>query len=146
MLIGGLLLAGPVIRLEAGEPLNKVRRTIDAVLAVLDDQTLQPQERRSKLRQAVLQRFGFDEMAQRALGHHWHALTPQQQQEFEALFTDLLERSYINRIETYNLGTQSMRYISEDINKDYASVRTEIMSEHDLPVVVEYRLLYRDGA
>jgi len=145
VLVGSLLLAGQAMRSEAGEAQDKVRQTVDDVVAILANKTLQPQERRARIRQAVLQRFGFDEMAQRALGQHWRSLTPQQRQEFVALFTDLLERSYITRMESSNAKTQSVRYGKEDINNDQASVHTEIMSDRDLAATVEYRLLHKDG-
>src|SRR5262249_38714898 len=86
VLVGSLLLVGHAMRSEAGEPLEKVRQTVDAVMAVIANKSLDAQQRRAQIRQAVLQRFGFDEMAQRALGQHWRTLTPQQQREFVTLF------------------------------------------------------------
>lgn len=145
VLVGSLLLAGHVIRSEAGEPQDKIRQTVDDVLAILDNKALSSEERRTKIRQAVLQRFGFEEMAQRAMGQHWRTLTPQQQQEFVALFTDLLERSYINRIENFSGGRQGVRYPKEEVANDQATVHTEIVSGRDLPATVEYRLLRQDG-
>src|SRR5678815_1640560 len=110
-----VLLASHVTRADAGEPLDKVRQTVDNVLTIVNNKALQPQERHAQIRQAVLQRFGFEEMAQRSMGQHWRTLTPQQRQEFVELFTDLLERSYINRIAIYKAGPQglSLIHISE---------------------------------
>ena len=79
------------------------------------------------------------------MAQHWRTLTPQQRQEFVELFTDLLERSYINRIENYKAGPQGVRYPKEDITGDQAIVHTEIMSERDLPITVDYHLLHKDG-
>ena len=145
VLIGSLLLAMHVTRADAGEPLDKIRQTVDHVLTIVNNKALQPQERHTQIRQAVLQRFGFEEMAQRSMAQHWRTLTPQQQQGFVELFTDLLERSYINRIENYKAGPQGVRYPKEDINGDRAIVHTEIMSERDLPIAVDYHLLHQDG-
>jgi phospholipid transport system substrate-binding protein len=144
------MLIGPPGRSEAGEPLEKIRQTVEAVLDVLADASLKApertQERRAKLRQAVLQRFGFEEMSRRALGQHWRKRTPEEQREFVALFSDLLERSYIDKIESYGGGKKDIRYTKETIDKDgYASVRSEIVSSRDLNVEVEYRLLPRNG-
>jgi phospholipid transport system substrate-binding protein len=145
VLVGGLLLAGHGMRAEAGEPQEKVKVTVDNVVAILANKTLQLQERQAKIRQAVLQRFSFDEMAQRALAQHWRTLTPPQRQEFVGLFTDLLEGSYITRIANSNPGPQSVRYVKEDINNDHAAVHTEIGNERDAPATVEYRLLHKNG-
>jgi phospholipid transport system substrate-binding protein len=144
------MLIGPPGRSEAGEPLEKIRQTVEAVLDVLADASLKApertQERRAKLRQAVLQRFGFEEMSRRALGQHWRKRTPEEQREFVALFSDLLERSYIDKIESYGGDRRSILYTKETIDKDgYASVRSEIVSSRDLNVEVEYRLLPRNG-
>ena len=76
VLVGSLLLASHVARADAGEPLDKVRQTVDNVLTIVNNKALQPQERYTQIRQAVLQRFGFEEMAQRSMGQHWHTLTP----------------------------------------------------------------------
>src|SRR5262245_13224411 len=146
VLVGSVLLASHVTRADAGEPLDKVRQTVDNVLTIVDNKALQSQERRAQIRQAVLQRFGFEEMAQRSMGQHWRTLTPQQQQEFAELFTDLLERSYINRIANYKAGPQGIRYSKEDVTGDHAVVHTEITSERDpQPAKVDYNLLHKDG-
>src|SRR5437773_1374030 len=130
VLVGSILLLGPAMRSEAGEPQDKIRQTVDDVLAILDNKNLDPQQRHAQIRQAVLKRFGFDEMAQRSLGQHWRTLTPQQQKEFVELFTDLLERSYINRIANYKAGPQGVLYPKEDITGDQAVVYTEVRTEH----------------
>jgi phospholipid transport system substrate-binding protein len=145
VLVSGLLLAGPITRATAGEPLDKVHQTVDNVLTIVNNKALQPQERHKQIRQAVLQRFGFEEMAQRSMGQHWRTLTPQQRQEFVELFTDLLERSYVTRIEGYKAGPQGVSYPKEDITGDHAIVHTEIKSERDLPIMVDYHLLHKDG-
>jgi len=149
VLLGGLLLLSPARPALAGEPMDKIRDTVTSVLAVLQDQTLagpdHTEQRREKMRQAVFQRFGFEEMAQRALGQHWSKRTSAEKKEFAALFGELLERSYINKIESYT-GEQKVLFTKETIDKDgYASGRTQIVSKRDLNVDVEYRLLRRDG-
>jgi phospholipid transport system substrate-binding protein len=148
-LLSSLLLVSSPRLASAGEPQEKVRETVDAVLAVLQDKSLQGPEntekRREKMRQAVFQRFGFEEMSQRALGPHWQKRTPAEKKEFTALFGELLERSYINKIESYT-GEQKVLYTKETIDKDgYASVRTEIVIKRDANVEVEYRLFRREG-
>ncbi len=145
VLVSGLFLASHATRVHAGEPLDKVRQTVDNVLTIVDNKTLPPEERRTQIRQAVLQRFGFEEMAQRSMGPHWRTLTPQQRQEFVELFTALLERSYINRIANYKSGPQGVRYPKEDISSDQAAVHTEITTEHGEPINVDYRLLHKEG-
>ena len=94
----------------------------------------------------MLNRFGFAEMARRALGRHWRKLSPAQQKEVVPLFSDLLERSYINKIESYGSGRDvEILYTKETVKPEgYAMVRTEIVNEQDLNFEIEYRLLKRD--
>ena len=146
-----LLLAGRFTISHAGEPQEKVRQTINDVMAILRDESLKvperTEERRAKIRQAVTERFGFEEMAKRAMGQHWRTLTAPQRQEFVPLFSDLLENSYISKIESY-VGTQEIEilYTKESIDKEgYALVRTEIVNKRDLNFEIEYRLLANKG-
>jgi phospholipid transport system substrate-binding protein len=148
-LLSSLLLVSAISTVQAGEPQEKVRETVNAVLAVLQDKSLQGPDntgrRREKMRQAVFQRFGFEEMAQRALGQYWQKRTPAEKKEFIGLFGELLERSYVNKIESYS-GEQMVQYTKETIEKDgYASVQTAVVNKRDLNVEVVYRLLQRDG-
>jgi phospholipid transport system substrate-binding protein len=146
-----LLLAGRCSIVYAGEPQEKVRQTINDVLAILRDESLKAPdrlaERRAKIRQVVTERFGFEEMAKRAMGRHWRTLTPSQRQEFLPLFSDLLENSYISKIENY-VGSQEIEilYTKESIDKEgYALVRTEIVNKRDLNFEIEYRLSTNKG-
>ncbi|MDH3603863.1 MAG: ABC transporter substrate-binding protein [Candidatus Tectomicrobia bacterium] len=146
-----LLLAGRFTIVHAGEPQEKVRQTINDVMAILRNESLKApersEERRAKIRQAVTERFGFEEMAKRAMGRHWRTLTAPQRQEFVPLFSDLLENSYIRKIESY-VGTQELDilYTKESIDKEgYALVRTEIVNKRDLNFEIEYRLLTNKG-
>ena len=140
------LLAGTA---AAGEPLEKIRGTVEDVLAVLADESLRTPEgrelRRRKLRQAVHQRFGFEEMTRRALGRHWRDLDTDQRQEFVALFSDLLERSYVGKIEGTGAGSE-VAYARETIDDEgFASVLSVITNRLGSQIEVEYRLLQHDG-
>ncbi len=148
MLLGSLLVLEAARLAHAGEPQDKVRETTDAMLAVLQDPALQGPEqverRRDKMRQAVFQRFGLEDMAQRALGTHWTKRTAPEKKEFATLFGELLERSYINKIESFT-SEQKIRYVKETIEQDgFASVATVVDLKRDTSVDVEYRLLKRD--
>ena len=141
------LLAGAA---GAGEPQEKIRETVEDVLAVLADETLQAPEnrasRRERLRQAVYQRFGFEEMARRSLGRHWRDLSDEQRQGFVSLFSDLLERSYVGKIESAGTGSR-VDYTRETIDDEgFASVQTVVTNPLDSQIEVEYRLLRRDDA
>ena len=141
------LLAGSA---GAGEPLEKIRETVEDVLVVLADESLQAPEnqasRRERIRLAVYQRFGFEEMARRSLGRHWRDLSDAQRQDFVGLFSDLLERSYVGKIEGAGAGSRVV-YTRETVDDEgFASVQTVVTNPLDSQFEVEYRLLQRNGA
>jgi phospholipid transport system substrate-binding protein len=83
--------------------------------------------------------FDFDEISRRALSRHWTARSPEEQVEFVRLFTDLLERSYIGRIESY--AGEKIVYVNELVDGSYATVRSKVLAARrtaDTPV--DYRL------
>lgn len=127
---------------RAQQATSEVRATVDQVLRILQDPAFKgpahAKERRARIKEVVLQRFGFAEMARRALGTEWAARTPEQRKEYVDLFTDLLARSYISRIEAYS--GQKIVYNSESVDGDRAEVRSEIIEDHDRTKIV-YRLV-----
>jgi len=127
----------------AGGATDQVKGTVDQVLKILNDPTLKGErkikERRAKIRQVVLQRFGFAEMSKRSLGRHWNERTPQERTEFVGLYTDLLERSYIDRVDGYS-GEQ-VAYQGETLDGNYSEVRSKILTKKSQEVSIVYRLL-----
>ena len=126
----------------AGLATDQVKGTVDQVLKILTDPTLKGetkvQERRAKIRQVVLQRFGFTEMSKRSLGRYWSERTPEERTEFVRLFTDLLERAYIDRVDGYT-GEQVV-YLGESIDGDYSEVRSKIVTKRNQEIPILYRL------
>ena len=122
----------------AGE---QVKTTIDQVMAILKDPKLQgpgkKTERREKLRQVILPRFDFAEMAKRALGNNWNRY-PDKQQEFVTAFTQLLEETYADQIELAN-GDQ-VAYLNERVEKDYAEIDTKVVSPKGDETMMTYKL------
>jgi phospholipid transport system substrate-binding protein len=131
----------------AGPATDQVKGTVDQVLKILTDPSLKGdaklQQRRAKIRQAVLQRFGFTEMSKRSLGQYWAQRTPKEREEFVRLFTDLLERAYINRVDGYS-GEQVV-YLSESVDGNFSEVRTKIVTKKGQDVSILYRLLKNDA-
>src|SRR5262249_385080 len=89
---------------SAGVPTDQLRASVDEVRKVLDDRSLRAESgrRSAGVREVAGNVFDFREAAQRSLGRHWQGLSDKDRAEFTALFTDLLERSYVSRIEQYS--------------------------------------------
>jgi phospholipid transport system substrate-binding protein len=79
LLIWAFLLLHP-FNTFADSPTVEIKSTVDQVIQILTNPQLQgegrKQERRKRLRETIFVRFDFQEMAQRALGAHWHRRTP----------------------------------------------------------------------
>ena len=125
----------------AGAPTEQVRAVVERVSAVLKDPRLkaetQARERRDRLRKILYSGFDFSEMARRSLGSQWRRLSPQEQEEFVQLFTDLLERAYIDKIESYR--NETVRYPKEKLDGNFAEVESRIVGQKG----EEYTLLYK---
>ena len=131
----GQALAGPVS--------EQLKETIDRVVKVLDDPAVKGPDRTEERRVAVTkiaqEIFDFPEVARRSLARHWQPLTDKQREEFTALFADLLERSYVSKIELYS--GEKITYANERIDGDTATVATRIATKSGAEVPIDYRLL-----
>jgi|SRR5215470_14281342 len=99
---------------------------------------------RAEIRRIANDLFDFDEMAKRTLSRHWAGRTRAEQTEFVSLFTDLLERSYIGKIEAY--AGEKIVYVGETVDGEYAVVRSKIVSpRRRQDTALSYRMVLHDG-
>ena len=138
----GILLFMRPVSVVAGAPEDQVRQSVDKLLAILSDPRLKQEdkknERREELKKVIYQRFDFTEMARRSLGPEWRRHTPEEQKEFVKLFTDLLERAYLDRIESYN--GEKVQYLGEREDHGYAEVQTKLVNNKGQEFSINYRL------
>jgi phospholipid transport system substrate-binding protein len=129
----------------AGPPTDQVREYTEAVIKVLEDPGLKTEDKRAERRAAVrkiaAEVFDVQESARRALGQHWQQRTPQQREEFVALFADLLEQTYISKIDLF--GGERLKFTDEKIDGEHAVVRAKVITKQQAEVPVEARMLRR---
>ena len=127
----------------AGPPTDQLKGAIDRVVKIVEDPSLKGDDRvadrRAAVRKIADEIFDFNEIARRALARHWQALTDKQRAEFVSLFSDLLERSYMSKIELY--GGEKIQYASERVEGETATVATRIVTKNGTEVPIDYRLL-----
>ena len=92
-------------------------------------------------RALVSERFDFEEMARRSLALHWKGRTPEEQKEFVSLYTDLLESTYIKKIERYE--NEKILYLDEKIEGAHAQVKTAVVTSKEVEIPIVYRLIQR---
>ena len=141
----------------ATTPKQVVQAAVDRVVAVLEgtdvgrDRSERGEPRlpgdghtRTEIRRIAVDLFDFDDMARRTLSRHWAGRTRADQAEFVTLFTDLLERSYVGRLEGY--AGEKIVYVGETVDGGYAVVRSRIVPQRGrVETAVDYRLHRRDG-
>jgi len=127
----------------AGPPTEQLRTYTDQVLKVLQNPALSLPERREAVKHLAEQVFDVTETAKRALGPHWLQRSPAEREEFVKLFANLLEQTYIARIDEF--GGEKLTYVSEQIDGDRAIVKARITTKNGTAVPVESRLLQREN-
>jgi phospholipid transport system substrate-binding protein len=102
-----------------------------------------PGDHAAEIRKLAQSLFDFEETARRTLGPHWSARTPEERREFVGLFTDLLERAYVRRIDDGAGGT--VTYTAESIDGDEATVRTRVVTKQGTEIPLDYRMHRKNG-
>ena len=123
-------------------PTETVKSRVDEALQSRS-QTANPgsetsERRRADIRRAADTLFDFPDMSRRALGRHWTDRTPAEREEFTRLFTDLIARTYIGKIDRY--AGEAIAYVGERVDGDEASVRSNVITPKGSQIPVEYRL------
>ena len=127
-------------------PLELIKSSLSRVLTIVQSQSArdtQEGKRRPEIRQAAADMFDFDDISRRILAQHWKNASPQEQDEFGRLFTEMLERVYLSSITIYPLA--SITFQSEIIDGSYAQVRSRMTGRSGQDVPVEYRLFDSNG-
>ncbi|RMF44114.1 MAG: ABC transporter substrate-binding protein [Deltaproteobacteria bacterium] len=138
LFLAGLLTA----QAEAATPREEISATVDRILTLLRDKDMDRMERRRTLTDTIEARFDFDTMARSTLGKYWKKASSEQRQRFKELFSDLLESTYLGRIEAYTDETVS--YGEEKVRGNKALVETSVHSGNtDIPI--HYKLVQKQN-
>ena len=133
------VLAAPT---QAGEPTDQMKLTINKIIDILNDPALKgpakAEERRTRMRRVADERFDWREMARRSLAKHWKQRTEEEKREFVPLFTDLLERAYLKRIENYS--GDKVSYDGEKVKGKYSLVTVRIFTDKQVEIPVAYKM------
>jgi phospholipid transport system substrate-binding protein len=126
----------------AAAPLDQLKAATDRVLKILQNAELkkpdQVDARRKQIRAVADEIFDWTETAKRALGRHWQGRTPPQREEFSVLFADLVERSYVGKIEAYS--GERIVFAGDTLEGDQATVRTKLLTKSNTEIPIDYRL------
>ena len=130
----------------AEQPIEQVKKTVERVTEILQESGANADDRKAEtrqmIRQILLPRFDFVEMAKRSLGNHWKNQDGRQK-EFVSVFTDFMENSYRSTLESYK--GEKIIYLRERVDQNFAEVDTQIVPTKGESFPVNYRLRLVEG-
>ena len=142
-----IFFAVPFCAFAAEGPMEQTRDSVNKVLSILKNKDLKKagasKERRQLIRKEVSTRFDFEEMSKRAMGMYWQQRNAAEKKEFVSLFTDLLEKTYIGKIEGYQ--DEKVIFDDQSLDGDYAVVKTRIVTSKGVEIPFVYKLMKKDA-
>lgn len=131
----------------AGAPMEKLRADVNKVLDVLKDPSrkagLAKDIKNDKILPIYEDMFDDVELSKRALARNWNNLSVPQRREFVKLFRQLLEKTYGDKILSYN--DEKVVFDKETmLSEKIAEVQTRVItSSKEVPV--SYRMILKNN-
>jgi phospholipid transport system substrate-binding protein len=131
-----------------------LKGTLDKIIDVLNDPSLKTpgkeNERKNTLLKLIKERFDEEAFAMRALGVHWKKRTKEEKHEFVEIFSDLLERTYLKKIDDYltkagNFSGKNIVYLNETVKGKYVIVSTKILTSDNAEIPILYLFTNKQG-
>ena len=142
------------VRASPGPVTDSLKGTLDKIIDVLNDPSLKApdkkNERKDILLKLVKERFDEEAFARRALGVYWKKRTNEERKEFVEVFSDLLERTYLKKIDDYlakagSFSEKNIRYLNETVKGKYVIVSTKILTSNNTEIPVLYLFKNKQG-
>ena len=134
---------------DQSSPLPVIKNGTQKALKILHQsesgQAAPLRQRREQILEVVDHYFNFDEMAKRALGHPWKEQPQGKREEFAHLFKQLLFNTYVDRLKHTQVFNEQVFYDSQQVDCDYAVVKTHIIYEGNKNIALNYRLHSMNG-
>ncbi len=137
-----------------GPVTDSLKGTLDQIIDVLNDPSLKTpgkeKERRNSLLRLAKEKFDEREFARRALGAHWGERTEGEKKEFVEVFSDLVERTYLKKLDDYlakaeGFSGKNIVYLNETVKGPYAVLKTKVIINKDTEFPIHYLLKNKQG-
>lgn len=119
---------------------DQVQGTVDRVIELLKNKELDPVKRRGMLSSLIRKRFDFTLMSRQVLATNWNKASPDEKERFVGLFSDLLESTYMERIEAYT--DERVEYVNEKVRENRSIVDTIIVTK-SVDVPISYKMVLK---
>lgn len=123
-------------------PTGQVRDSVERVLKILKDTTLDRDQKWEKIGVIINERFDFRSMSQSILATNWKRATPEEREKFVEYFSQYIEETYRDKIEAYD--NQEIRFVDEKIYGKRALVKMMIVTENT-EIPIDFRVKDNDG-
>ncbi len=124
-----------------GSPQDQVREMVDGVFAVLNSD-LDTETKKVKISGTVQGYLGVQSLSQRTLGVYWKQASEDEKKRFMGLYVQILEQTYLGRIEGYSGGR--VDYLQERVKDDKAILDTKFVTEK-VEIPVQYKMVLKTG-
>ncbi len=129
------------------DPVVFIKEAVDEIISILQDEKLaapaHKAERKKRVVTIVEKKFDFREMSMRSLAKHWQARSPEEQDRFVLLFKQLLENTYITKVETYS--GEKVLFKKAAVQGNRAIVYSDLVRKN-VQTPVNYKLKKQDDS
>lgn len=133
---------------EKSKPLDDLKGPLEQGIAILKDPeyTSNREEQREKIWELVQKMFDFKAIAIRALARNWRGLSPEQQDEFTVVFTELLKNTYLDKIQGQFHDEEVVFEDQDMLSEDKAVVETKVIRQGNVEIPIIYSMHFKDTA
>ena len=132
---------------QAATARETVETQVNKVLKTLAEPGFKDQTKDAKIdkiRSIVNEIFDYTELSKRTLGREWAKFNAPQQGEFVKLFSDLLEKTYADRLLSYS--DEKVVFEKESLLREgQAEVTSNVLTADGKKIPLDYRLIQKDG-
>lgn len=147
LILIALCIFTPINYAGASVAQEQLKTTIDQILEILKNPAFKGAEntekRRAGLKDKISERFDFAKMSKSCVDKNlWKKGTQEEKEEFIKLFSQLLEDTYISKIESYT--NEKIVYVKDAVKEEKATINTKIITDtNEIPI--NYSLYQADG-
>ena len=126
----------------SSEPMAQLKVSVGEIVDILKSEELKGPEKYDERQRLIwdvaLKMFDFREMAKSSLGKNWNAITSEERDQFVELFSSLVKKRYIGKINDYT--DQEIVYTKQLIKKDRAMVYSLIIDKGtEIPIIYKLK-------
>ena len=143
-LMAALAAAAPI---QASTAKETVESQVNKVLKALSEPGFKDKAKDTKIvkiRSIVNEIFDYNELSKRTLGREWAKFNAPQQSEFVKLFSELLEKTYADRLLSYS--DEKVVFEKETLLREgQAEVTSNVLTADGKKIPLDYRLIQKEG-